>query len=179
MIPLDLAQQKRRMQRRVMSPFIEAGRAVIGMDESYEASQLLEGLSCFIKPPNLNDISDISEDFDHLFGGTWVIKENIFQRSPKTVGFFDRWRWRMFRGEFPSDAKEMGDGNITWKRGSKVVGKNHPHLFFWSWSGSWNIFLGNLGKKLKNVVLNLLDFMDEMRVEETWCERFHDITSIV
>lgn len=30
--------------------FIEAGRDFIGMNESYEASQLLEGLSCSLSP---------------------------------------------------------------------------------------------------------------------------------
>ena len=97
------------------------------------------GVELFIKPPNLNDISDISEDFDHLLEDMGYQGKHL-PKIPKTVGF---WQVEVadVRGEFPSDAKEMtgmGSHHLE-ERSSKVVGKN-PHLF-WSWSGSYTVIL--------------------------------------
>lgn len=157
MIPLDLPNKKGKC--REGSWVLYRGREGLHRNErelwSFTAAG---GVELFIKPPNLNDISDISEDFDHLLEDMGYQGKHL-PKIPKTVGF---WQVEVadVRGEFPSDAKEMGDGNITWKRGSKVVGKIIC-FFFWA-EVAVGTFSWELRKKLKNVVLNLLDFMDEI-----------------
>ena len=123
--------------------------------------------------------SQIYQKILTIFWRTWVIKENIFQRSPKPL-VFDRWRWRMsVVSSLQMPRRWQGWEHHLEER--KQSGEKNSSAFFFGAEVKWQLehFLGNLGRSDQNVVLNLLDFMDEMRVEEHEGWVFHDITSIV
>lgn len=119
--------------------FIEAGRAVIGMDESYEASQLLEGLSCSLSPKLKWHLRYLGRFWPSF--GRHGLSRKTSSKDPQNRWVFDRWRWRMYVVSSLQMPRRWQGWEHHLEERKQSGGKNHPHLF-WSWSGSWNIFLG-------------------------------------